>query len=237
MSLNSTRTSVLIDDSDNRVVYSPSGGGSLLWTSAIDPNLLANEWDGTAHVTERVNATARLSFRGKQIPVYPCIAVLIHVLHPGSRVKVYGTLDMTGGSSSYLVLGGTPQIVNHPSSSITYSYTFFDSGELPFDNHTLVITNLGLKGHLRLDYFEVMTDNPTGPETALASSTKKGLSGGAVAAIVLSIIGFLIALAVAAWIIWRCRRIKRLRRMSMGKGFEIETGEQDIDCILLLISI
>ncbi|KAJ3475163.1 hypothetical protein NLI96_g12015 [Meripilus lineatus] len=218
MSLNSTRTSVLIDDSDNRVVYSPSGGGSLLWTSAIDPNLLANEWDGTAHVTERVNATARLSFRG-------------------SRVKVYGTLDMTGGSSSYLVLGGTPQIVNHPSSSITYSYTFFDSGELPFDNHTLVITNLGLKGHLRLDYFEVMTDNPTGPETALASSTKKGLSGGAVAAIVLSIIGFLIALAVAAWIIWRCRRIKRLRRMSMGKGFEIETGEQDIDCILLLISI
>ncbi|KAL1944398.1 hypothetical protein VTO73DRAFT_3583 [Trametes versicolor] len=142
---------VLVDDGDNRIQYSPG------WSEDSGSGIV--EVDSTRHEASQGGLTASLTFSG-------------------TRVSVVGTRDDSSShgqpNTAYFintVLQGTYSAPFTTLGDVFYNVTFFTSPTLPFGDHTVTITMEGGTGTgpqiFVLDYFLVDTGQPSlGPPAA-----------------------------------------------------------------------
>ena len=229
-----------IDDADPMVVYLPYRD-TMPWTATTD----RNEYDGTSHMTKTAGASITFSFIGTHDDLSlppPLGQELTSESYQGSHVNVYGTLDGSGGNSSYVIDDGTPSVVAHPETQ-QYHFPLYASNSLSYANHTLVIMSGVNISTLRIDYMEITTkpgqvqpipstvSNIPTPSPG-GSVEAKQFPAGVIAAIVLSSLVMLITIGVGVMMLLRCRRMRRLQaapyKPNSKYDIDIEGGRSQL---------
>ncbi|KAJ7185356.1 hypothetical protein C8R46DRAFT_1060229 [Mycena filopes] len=203
---NTTSTAVrsyLVDDSDTRVTY--TGNWEEVWT---DDNM-----QHTSHGSTNAGDSLSLKFEG-------------------SSIFVYGdTVPGGPNTASFSIDGGPPIVIPYtPPATRTPNTMLFNSGDLASGEHTLVVT-AGNAEPVFIDYFLITPNGPlfssssssAGAATSTATSSiapgpsnlsdsVQGKKSPPIAAIVGSVIGTLIIVAVVLISLLVCRHRRRARQ-------------------------
>lgn len=149
-----------IDDTDTRIVYT----GTWSPTGEYQASNNTAQYDNTATLCREVGGTASLVFIGESENSF--LRITPHhklFIHPGTSVTVFCTRGPIGTwleNTSYSLDSGPVSLWtdNNTINSVQWRTTCYSSGDVPYGEHNITITNYG--DWFFLDYIQIVTPNP-----------------------------------------------------------------------------